>query len=245
MFLSLSCCQASSGRFPVKVVPSSEKVTFATTGNFENDRIASIATSNSSTSLNVSSMNRSTPRSSSAPACSRKIAKISSGAISRTCRTAPTGPIDPAIKTSCLAASRASRAIFTPRWFSSATRSPIPNWLKLMSICAKCICFYDLRAGLDIRLVHSKNRVRVRGIQLFHRPSAGQRSRTAASPWLRRRRGCPSVAVRSDLQYASVGVSGNLVGSKYDTTRAKSTSGTAFARALRKTATALWAGSPS
>ena len=31
------------------------------------------------------------------------------------CRTTPSGPIEPAIRTSCLAASRASRAILTPR----------------------------------------------------------------------------------------------------------------------------------
>ena len=72
--------QASAGRVPPNVVPSSEYVSCATTGSRENERIASIAAINSSRSLKVSRMKKSTPRSSRAAACSRKIDSISSPA---------------------------------------------------------------------------------------------------------------------------------------------------------------------
>ena len=69
------------------------------------------------------------------------------------------------MRTSCLAASRASRAIFTARWFNSATRSAMPNWAELVAVGAEGIGLDDLCASFDVGLVHVKHRFGVRGIQ--------------------------------------------------------------------------------
>ena len=111
---SLTFSHTSWGRMPPSVRPSSENVISATIGNLENERMASMASNSSSKSPNVSSKKRSPPRSSIAAACSRKMSRTTAGGKGVTCRAEPRGPIEPAMRTSRAAASRASRATFTP-----------------------------------------------------------------------------------------------------------------------------------
>src|SRR5215469_12556055 len=56
---------------------------------------------------------------------------MKSGSGCRACTPIPNGPMDPAISTSREAASRASRAIFTPRLFRRCTSSPRPSGASL------------------------------------------------------------------------------------------------------------------
>jgi len=79
-------------------------------GNEETLRTAPIAASSSSSSKKVSTAKRSTPRPSSAAACSAKICVLSSAG---TPPGSPSGPIEPAMKMSRPAISLASRASLT------------------------------------------------------------------------------------------------------------------------------------
>src|SRR5271165_579294 len=64
---------------------------------------------------------------------------ISSGSGWRDCTPRPSGPMDPAIKTSREADSRASRAIFTPRLLRRCTSSPRPSGASLKRFAPKVL----------------------------------------------------------------------------------------------------------
>jgi hypothetical protein len=101
-----------SGGVPSRLLPSSSVVICATIGSVDTLRTARIAVRSSDRSRNVSRMNRSTPPSTSAEACSLKTAAASSRPVRPQGSTrTPSGPIDPATH----ASSRAAwRAIFAP-----------------------------------------------------------------------------------------------------------------------------------
>src|SRR5438876_1254630 len=121
---ALSRSTASWAETPPNVSASSSKVSIATIGRLETPCTASIAVVSSSRSKKVSTMNRSTPRPSSSPACSAKTGPRSSAASPP---SSPSGPIEPATKTSRPEISRASRASLTPVSLMAATSSS-RNW---------------------------------------------------------------------------------------------------------------------
>ena len=111
----------SRARRPDTVSASSPTVTCTISGRPDTERTAPAAARSSSSDVNVSSANRSTPLPSSAAAWAANAADIASGA--RSPGAPPSGPIDPATSTSRPATSRASRASFTPAWFTASKRS--------------------------------------------------------------------------------------------------------------------------
>src|SRR5271156_3407842 len=131
-------------------------------GRRENERMASTAPSSSSMSLKVSSRNKSTPRSSRAPACSLKIATMSWCGSSRTCCRIPSGPMEPAIRTSCLAA-YFHRAMIQ---FGDAIRHA--ELAELVAIGAEGIGFDDLCAGFDVGLMDVKDGFAVGDVEFVH-----------------------------------------------------------------------------
>src|SRR5262249_28020691 len=105
----------------------------ATIGSCETCRTASIAARISQSERNVSRMKKSTPRASSADACSRKRARTrSSDSSSCGSYESQVGPIEPPTKTSLPETSRALRASLTAAPLISATFSSRP---KAFSLC--------------------------------------------------------------------------------------------------------------
>ena len=112
---------SAAGR-PVKVTPSSVNAIWAMIGTSVIARIAATASATSSRSENVSTMNASTPPSSSASACSRNAARASSRVtVPSGARYFPRGPMEPSTKTSRPELSRTSRASAAPRRLISRT----------------------------------------------------------------------------------------------------------------------------
>ena len=113
-----------SGVEPSRQLPSSSMVTWATIGRFAStSRAAIIAWWSSSIYPKVSRISRSTPPSTSALICSRKVSRASSKEVlPKGSILIPNGPTEPATHASkLLAASRARRA---PVRFMSFTLSP-------------------------------------------------------------------------------------------------------------------------
>ena len=153
-----------SGGVPSSVLPSSSVVICATIGRSETLRTASIAAPISLRSRNVSRMNRSTPPSASACACSRKYSRASStpvlphGSIRM-----PSGPIAPGdVGVLSRAARRAMRAallVDRVQLVGEAERS------ELDAVRAERVGLDDVGAGADVFLVHLGDEVRLREVQ--------------------------------------------------------------------------------
>ena len=74
--------------------------------------------------------------------------------------------MEPATSTSRLAESRASRAIFTPRLLRLLHFIAEAQRRELEAVGAESIGLDDLRAGLDVRLVHAEDGFGLVGVQL-------------------------------------------------------------------------------
>ncbi len=186
------CCSRAgancSGGVPSRLLPSSSVVICATIGRPQMLRTAAIAALTSLRSRNVSRMNRSTPPSSSACACSRKYASASSlPVLPHGSMRMPSGPIAPATYAWLRAALFARRA---PSTLISRSRSARPKPRSLMRLAPKVFVSMTSAPGANVVLVHLGDAVGVGQVQRVEAAVDEDRpSRRASSPWPRRRRG--------------------------------------------------------
>ena len=153
-----------SGGVPSSVLPSSSVVICATIGRSDTLRTASIAAPISFRSRNVSRMNRSTPPSASACACSRKyVARLVDAGL------APRLDADAerADRAGDVGADRraAWRAIFAPCALIVVQLVGEAERAELDAVGAERVGLDDVGAGADVLLVHLGDEIRLREVQ--------------------------------------------------------------------------------
>ena len=170
--------------------PASKVVSMARMGREDTLRTASIAASSSSSSKNVSTEKKSTPRPSSTDACS---AKISTRSAFGTRPVSPSGPIEPAMKTSRPAISRASRASLTAELLMSGELVLEEARGELAAVRPERVRLDHVRAGLDeadVELDDGLRRAQVRLLGDAHARGRARDEDAHAAVGDERRAGC-------------------------------------------------------
>jgi len=160
----------SAAGAPLKLVPSSEYVSWATIGScgkrtYGRDRrreLFEIAEGFQNEKIHAAFFER-------FRLLSKKFPGIDPPALHVLAELAPSGPIEPAIRTSCLAASRA----FARDFDATVIEFPRPGLqAETRSVCSgfapNVLVSNDMSAGFEVGHMNAKNGLRARGIQFIH-----------------------------------------------------------------------------